>query len=495
MTVKSLLIAMDGCEPAFLNNMIDSGELPNFTRLRERSSIMPVENDPAMGAAQFWECVAIGGGPDNHGHYFYMQFKPDTYDVIVNHESSLPEITTFWDTLDADGYKIGVIDWHRMRMSELNHGMLLSDWFAHDPLTNTQAWPPEILDTISAYNPERSNEGSFARIERKTAEELKSYLDILLETVEAKTKYCIDQIKQGDWDLLIPTFAEIHDVGHHYYHLEDTNHENFDPAIAEKIPNPIGQVYRKIDWAIGELLKVVDDNTMVSVVAGPGMETLISANNSLDDIVRSIDLGHFTQKTNVESTRAVYKNLFSERIRSILAPLARPIRRNFFDSAYRNRRFFSVPHNDNAGAIRINLKGRERYGTVSPGDEYDAVVKEITDAFSTFTNPDTGRPLVKRVVCIPHEYSGPHVDVLPDVFVEWDRTDTAHNFQQVTSDRYGSFPIPPTLRTGDHSPHGVYWTTDQLATDPSHKAPQRPGDLTDIILASVRQNPPIQPTT
>ncbi len=492
MTIRSLLIAMDGCDPAFLNKMIDSGALPNFARLRERSSRIPIENDPAMGAAQFWQCVAVGGGPDNHGRYFYMQFKPDTYDVIPNPESTLPPVTTFWETLDAEGYRVGVIDWHRMRMSPLKHGMLLHSWFGHDPVTGTQSWPVEILDLIENYKPAGSNGGSFAERDRSSPDELNTYLQNLKDAIEEKTKFCIDQIKQSDWDLLIPTFAEIHDVGHYFYHIEDPNHANHDPEIANKVASPLRQIYEKVDWAIGELLNVLDENTAVLTIAGPGMETLISANNAMDEIVRSIDLGVRAPKSKAESARTAYKNIFSEKFRRHLAPLARGFRRQFLDTTFRNRRFFSIPHNDNSGAIRINLKGRERFGIVSPGAEYDAIAKEITDAFLTFTNPDTGKPLVKRVVCIPHEYTGPHVDLLPDLFVEWDRSETVHNFQEVRSERFGSFTVPPSLRTGDHSPYGLYWSTDPRGAETENQAPQRPGDLTAQILTMVRQSPPIQ---
>jgi len=490
MSTKALLFLLDGGDPGFINTMIEDGELPNLKMLRERASAFPIRNDPAMGAAQFWNCISVGGGPDNHGHYFYMQFKPDSYDVVPNHESSLPVITPFWETLDHEGYKVAVIDLHRMKMSPLKHGLLLDNWLGHDPLTGTKSWPPQVRDTLGDYYSDDSNAGGFAARKRKTADEFNAYLQNLLNRIEAKTKFCIDQINDNCWDLFVASFSEIHDLGHFYYHIEHKNHEHHDPALAAEVPHPMRQGYRKLDWALGELMQAVGDNTAVSAIAGPGMERLISANSAFDDIVRCIDCGIDTPKTSGESIRHAYSSFIPLALRRHISPLARMFRRKLLNQEYLKRRFFAVPHNDNSGAIRINVKGREKQGIISPGDEYDAVVAEIKDAMSTFTNPDNGRALVKRFVCTHHDYNGPYTDVLPDIFVEWDRRETAYDFRVVISERYGEFEILPSHRTGDHNACGFFWSADGPDIASGVYAPRRPGDITDYILRSVRRHRP-----
>ena len=41
------------------------------------------------------------------------------------------------------------------------------------------------------------------------------------------------------------------------------------------------------------------------------------------------------------------------------------------------RRAFAVPNNDSVGAIRINVVGRDKYGVVQPGEEYERVCHDI----------------------------------------------------------------------------------------------------------------------
>ena len=141
-----------------------------------------------------------------------------------------------------------------------------------------------------------------------------------------------------------------------------------------------------------------------------------------------------------------------------------------------------MPHNDNAGAVRINVKGREKYGVVAPGAEYDAVVKEIRDALASFINPETGRKLVKRVVCVREEFDGPYRDVLPDLFVEWDRAETPRNFRRVASEKFGEIEIGPSLRSGDHHTAGFFWAP----ADDSDRDILRPGDITASVMEAVR---------
>jgi predicted AlkP superfamily phosphohydrolase/phosphomutase len=60
------------------------------------------------------------------------------------------------------------------------------------------------------------------------------------------------------------------------------------------------------------------------------------------------------------------------------------------------RKYFRLPHNQNAGAIRINLAGREPNGLVSAA-EYDDVCAELIAQLREVTNVDTGRPLLADV--------------------------------------------------------------------------------------------------
>ena len=115
-------------------------------------------------------------------------------------------------------------------------------------------------------------------------------------------------------------------------------------------------------------------------------------------------------------------------------------------------RFFSLEHNENSGAIRINLKGRQPAGRVLAVD-YDAVCADLAQAFMELRNPDNGLPIVSQVIKVRDEpdFAGPLQDTLPDLFVQWNREAPFH---AVASPRFGRLEGAISWgRTGDHTPN------------------------------------------
>ena len=83
-------------------------------------------------------------------------------------------------------------------------------------------------------------------------------------------------------------------------------------------------------------------------------------------------------------------------------------------------RCFQIDLGSIVGAIRLNLRGREPSGTLSPGTEADRFCEDLTRELLDLTNPDSGQRLVKRVRRTADLFSGPEAHRLPDLLVEWD---------------------------------------------------------------------------
>lgn len=483
MAAKTLFFGFDGADHAYMENMMAEGELPAFQRLKESSRVFNFDNAPALGAANFWNAASIGKGPGHHGHYFYMQFKPETYDIVPNHETVLPDITPFWNKLDKEGYAVGVIDWHRLQAKPMRNGLLIDNWMGHDPLTHPIFFPKSAEDEARRYFNGDTAAGGFACRKRETAEDLNAYLETLLKRIETKSAYTAELLTNRDWDLFIACFAEAHDVGHYYYHFDDPDHERYDPIIARDVREPLRQCYRALDRAVAKIIDSAGQEVRAFVFGGPGMEMLVSANELFDEMLRRIDLGVGAPRSGAETARESYRSLIPLNLRRKMAPLARAVRRRVANHEYARRRFFAVPNNDNAGSVRINVKGREKHGVVERGADYDAVVQEITDALATFKNPDTGLPLVKRVVRVSHEFEGPYLDLLPDLFVEWNREGAPRNYRTVWSEKYGEIDNKDVVRTGDHNLSGFYWAPGDYDGAPI----TLPEHITAPVIASVRR--------
>jgi predicted AlkP superfamily phosphohydrolase/phosphomutase len=118
----------------------------------------------------------------------------------------------------------------------------------------------------------------------------------------------------------------------------------------------------------------------------------------------------------------------------------------------RRRRYFAIPNDRYAGAVRINLRGRETSGVVEPA-AYAATCDEVRDALGALVDAETGEPAVQALFDPCRSLSGAHRDALPDLVVEWQRT---RAMRTVGAPRLGTWTLPAIVdRTGDHRNEGL----------------------------------------
>jgi predicted AlkP superfamily phosphohydrolase/phosphomutase len=111
---------------------------------------------------------------------------------------------------------------------------------------------------------------------------------------------------------------------------------------------------------------------------------------------------------------------------------------------------FMMP-NDDAGFVRLNLRGRERDGIVDPQDA-DELLDKIARGLKTFRDPD-GKPAVRKVVRVSDlGMEGPAFTHLPDLVVQWN-TRCVEPTAGVNSPQFGDVPSNGwgTGRTGCHT--------------------------------------------
>ena len=128
-------------------------------------------------------------------------------------------------------------------------------------------------------------------------------------------------------------------------------------------------------------------------------------------------------------------------------------RGSFVKAVDGSRRYFAIPNNDAYGAIRLNLIGREPAGRVAPGTDFDTTCQMLASRLATWVNADTGTPVVARVLHASDHYPPSTVSALPDLFVEWERSEPIDAVEAPGLGRVASATSP--ARSGDHVPGGL----------------------------------------
>jgi predicted AlkP superfamily phosphohydrolase/phosphomutase len=174
-----------------------------------------------------------------------------------------------------------------------------------------------------------------------------------------------------------------------------------------------------------------------------------TANFLLDQVLRRLETGPGTDGlTYVDTLKSIYRAVAPPAVRNLLASLGQSSEQKLLTSDRRARKCFAVPHNENAGAIRINLVGREPDGKVERADLDDFMAELIKD-LKDIVNLETGEQLVKDVVRVSEMCSGDHRDDLPDLLVLWHRPKP---IQKIGSPKIGEIRAQyPGSRTGDHT--------------------------------------------
>jgi predicted AlkP superfamily phosphohydrolase/phosphomutase len=73
------------------------------------------------------------------------------------------------------------------------------------------------------------------------------------------------------------------------------------------------------------------------------------------------------------------------------------------------------------GNVVINVRGREKDGTVDPGTEYEELRTAIAQAALELTDPATGARLITAVHRREDLFEGPQITKLPDLIFEFDQ--------------------------------------------------------------------------
>lgn len=69
----------------------------------------------------------------------------------------------------------------------------------------------------------------------------------------------------------------------------------------------------------------------------------------------------------------------------------------------------------NFGQLFINLGGREPFGSVLPGEDYEKVLDELTKRLSDLMDPETGQPVVEKIMRGDQVYQGKFDKRAPDL--------------------------------------------------------------------------------
>jgi predicted AlkP superfamily phosphohydrolase/phosphomutase len=424
MPARALVIGLDGATFDLIEPWKEA--LPHLARLmdagvwcRLRSTVPPV-TFPA------WTSLATGVNPGRHGIFDFTQRVAGTYRVeFVN--ATYRQQPSVWHLLSQAGRRVGVMGLPAAYPPEAVNGFFISgfDSPVATGIDRSFVHPPELYDEV------RRAVGAY---EITDFQELRvgpgwheMAMDRLLHAARRRTEIAAYLLDREAWDCFFVHFGESDTVAHHFWAFHDRDSPRYDAEGARKFGNAIRTVYQALDEAVGELVERAGNAATVLIVSDHGSggtgAWVVHLNRWLEQqgwlsFAPTSAAGRGAERLKrlgLALPAGLQEWVFRGPVRCLASRLESGARLGGIDWA--GTHAFSEEVNTLPG-LWLNVRGREPAGIVEPGKPYETLRSEITDRLAELRHPETGEPVVARAWRREELYSGPAVELAPDIVLE-----------------------------------------------------------------------------
>ncbi len=455
MGANVVLVGLDGADRTEIARLADGGQLPVLARMRGEGLWGKLDAFEGLGDDAAWSSFATGVGPGRHGRRFYRHYRTGTYDWEPFTRQQIRAVP-FWDALSAHGRRFAVLDVPKAPIGTDPANLVIADWMshgAHEPSAlchPDSVWRPQLAGWLDSDD---------TTWDCHAARSPSDFVSSLCDRAALRTDFAIDVMGRAHWDALVLTFAETHCAGHGLW-------DDFER---------VGAVYRAVDTQLGRIIGAAGPSSTVIVFSLLGM----GPNNPTDELADAV-LHRLASETpeSLSRSRRVLESVGARVPRGIRVRLPARIRSMSSDARARefgSQLFWRVPTDLPHTPIRLNVAGREPYGKIAPGSDFDATCDELRREFLALRDPESGRPLVRDVIVARDAYPGDAPEDFADLHVVWDRTQP---LVAASSLRIGELHVEPVLpRPGEHRDGGWFAATGPSVT---HRVAGEPASVLDF---------------
>jgi predicted AlkP superfamily phosphohydrolase/phosphomutase len=346
---KVLVIGLDCASPYLVFNEF-LHDMPNIKKLMKNGiyGILKSCHPPITIPAWMVMCTSTNAG--KLGIYGFRHRKDFSYKDIWIANSKTIKKDTIWNVLSKHGKKCCIIGVTPTYPPKKINGWLISGFITPDSKKD-YTYPPSLKKEIEKLVGEYKFDVKF-RTDRK--DEL---LHDIYDMTEKRFKVVKYLIENKDWDFFMFVEIGIDRLYHGFWKFYDKNHHLYVPN--NRYENVIREYHKYFDTQIGEILSIIDKNTVVFVVSDHGAKRMkgcvcvnewliregyLVLNKKPEGIISLDDASINWQKTTAWGWGGYYARIF------------------------------------------LNMKGREKEGVVPP-EKYEIMRTEIAHKLKALRDP------------------------------------------------------------------------------------------------------------
>ncbi|MBM4369060.1 MAG: alkaline phosphatase family protein [Deltaproteobacteria bacterium] len=484
-SARAVVIGLDGATWSLLDRLILEGVMPNLDRLRREGVHGPLWSVVPPMTATAWTSFQTGKGPGKHGVYDWTEPVAGTY-LYRPIDSTRVLSKTIFELLSEAGRRVSTVNLPLTFPARPVNGVAVGDMLT--PAKDTPGFlsPPSFRATLDQVSPNYQIDTHLCDSEA----DLLPFLERLRVLIEERGKLVRHLMEAEPWDLFACVWVEMDRMQHCLWHIFDPLHPRHDAALAAKFRERILDVYRLLDVRIGEMVERRPEGSNVFFISDHGFghcRYKVFLNTWLhQEGFLTFKEGGREQRDRLRKVRGVLDRagISTRKILDTARKLGGDaLLRGAGDNLSRFAAEIDWEHTQafchGTNAIRINLRGREKHGSVDPA-EFDEVVDRLKRRLEALTDPE-GNRVISRVRRREELYKGPHVDLAADLLIA-DHDDSVwfyYSEGEVPTDVFE----PSGWASGNHKPDGLFcaWGPDIRAGE--HRDGTSINDITPTILA------------
>lgn len=200
------------------------------------------------------------------------------------------------------------------------------------------------------------------------------------------------ELSKFDSGLLFYYVSSTDQRQHMFWRLIDKEHPSYDSVLASKYGKTIKNIYIEMDRLLAKTLEKVDQDTILMVMSDHGFTPFR----------RSFNLNTWLKENGYIKLINEWKQGQEE---------------FFLNTDWSRTKAYALGLN----GLYINQKAREREGIVNPGEEKEALTREIAQKLEKATDPKTGERAILRAYVTKDVYQGPYVKEAPEIIIGYNR--------------------------------------------------------------------------
>lgn len=418
---KIFVFGIDGAMPEkIFEEWLD--ELPNIKKLMANGSYAKLNSTIPPLSVTAWTSMTTGKKPAEHGIFEYL-YPDNNIPGKMNLSSSFNvREKRIWEIAAEQEKKVISCFVPLTWPVKPYRGIIIS---GPPALVERRkfAYPKEIESEIQKIsgNNFQMDIRFFRELTKKDISEnikkvTKNHLGIM--------KYLI---KNKEWDLFFGVITGSDRMNHSFWRYCDKEHRKYDSNSEFK--ETLKEYYKFLDRELGEILNLLDKNTLIIVLSDHGFTRMHTRVNLSDWLIKE---GYLVLKSNLK-------------INSLTK-----LEHNMID--WKKTRAFAIGAYD--GQIYINSKRKDFPGIVEPR-EYDKLVDEIGEKIKKIRGDD-GKILKTRIFKKKEYFRGKCEDIAPDIVIYFDNLHYGCNSSLIGNKILWS---PQTAMGSDdatHSEQGIF---------------------------------------